>query len=182
MVSNRDAQLRVLLPSGGQSAIRAADDTDPERSAPDGRADRMDQHDVVLDACGNDGRCRISRRPFQQKVDNNAFAHRLVADDRMHGLHRRLRRGPLFPLDRNRRRRKLLRAERLRAHRRSPQGDAIGRALNPPGGALCWAYGLGACRGVDAWAPRHVAKRLHRVRCGGMHIGRLLHLGFEGRN
>ena len=182
MVSNRDAQLRVLLPSGGQGALRAADYSDPGRPALDGRADRLDKHDAVLDACGDDGRRRLPRRPPQPEVDHHAFAHRMVADDYMHGLHRRLCGGPLFPLDRDRRRRKLLRAERLRANRRPPQGDSLRRALHPPGRALRGAHGVGTRRGVDAWVPRHMAKRLHRVRCGRMRIGRHLHLGFEGRN
>lgn len=181
MAAHRNAQLRVLLPSGGSGALRAADHSDSGRTESHGRSDRVDQHDAVVDARGNDGRRGLSGRPLLAQADHHPVADRLVAHDRVHGLYRRIPRSALLPLDRDRRRRELLRPERLRAHRRSPQGDTFRRALHPPGGALCGAHGFGPRRGVGARTARHVAQRLHRVRRGRLRAGDLLHLGSEGQ-
>ena len=102
MVFDRDAQLRVFLSSGRSRSVRTADRSHSERSQSQRHSDRLDQHDAIMDARGDDGRRRVSRRPVQPQMDHNPLAHRLVADDRVHGFYRRFHRRVVLPLDRHR--------------------------------------------------------------------------------
>ena len=180
MAADRDAQLCVLLPSGGQGALRASHDSDTEGDRSYRRPDRLDKHDSFLDPRGDDGRRGIPGGPFFAQVDNHALADCVVAYDDLHGLHRRLRRRALLPLNCHGRRRVVLRSERLRSYSGPPQGDAVCGAFHPSGRALCGAYGLWAYGRMGTWLPRHVAQRLHRLRRSGLCARCVFYLGFEG--
>ena len=121
-----DAQLRVLLPPGGQGAVRASHDTDPEGLGPHGCPDRLDQLCPQLDARRHGVHRRTCRRPFLAQVDNNLFAYGVVAHDVHDGLCRRLEhlrvrracvlRRDVLPVGSDGGRRELLRPMRFSEH------------------------------------------------------------------
>ena len=83
-------QLYVLLPSGGPGAVRAPDDPDPERTAPHGCADWLDQYGPQLDSRWDGFSRGTNRRSLLPQVADHVFAHRVVADDIYDGVCRRL--------------------------------------------------------------------------------------------
>ena len=170
MAAAGDAELRLLLPPGGPCAVRPADDPDTGGAAPHGRPDRLDQHGPQLDARADDDDRRVLRRQVQQKVAHHRIADVLVPDDGGHGLRRQLQAArdryiglcvrDVLQVYRDGRRRVVLRAERLRAHRGAPQGDSIRGALGAPGRALHRAHDERCARGLDT-------ARAERERVGG---------------
>ena len=89
---------------------------------------------------------RIYRRPFQPQVDRDGERPLL---ERRHHVHGTLQRIPDAGRDaqhRNGRRRSLLRACELLAHRRLPRPDASLRHVDPPDGLLCRDHPQRVCR------------------------------------
>ena len=180
MGSHRAFELRVFLSSGRPCAFRASDGSDPGRTQTHRRANWLDQHGSFVDArCDDCYRGVHGRQAFAQ-VAHNGFTDSMVAHDGRDGFCRRFHRRALFPIHRYRSRRELLFAQRIRAYRNAPQGNAFARAFDPPGRALHRLDGLRARCRLGSSVSRIVAQRVHRFWFGRSAFGNRFHLGVEG--
>ena len=137
---------RLPAQSGGQTGIQRGASAHPRGLGAERCGRRYDRHGFQPVLCRAGPDRRIYRRPFQPQVDRDGERPLLEHRHHVHGTLQRIPDAGRDAQHRNGRRRSLLRACELLAHRRLPRPDASLRHVDPPDGLLCRDHPQRGCR------------------------------------
>ena len=137
---------RLPAQSGGQTGIQRGASAHPRGLGAERCGRRYDRHGFQPVLCHAGPDRRIYRRPFQPQMDRDGERPLLEHRHHVHGTLQRVPDAGRDAQHRNGRRRSLLRACELLAHRRLPRPDASLRHVDPPDGLLCRDHPQRVCR------------------------------------